>query len=124
MSIKSNKKSPHNNNDIASLTKKSNDKHTELNTLNIMNTIDLEQQNNKIKINNNSVLKKIIMKVKEELAKEEIKNEINNIVHPLYEDIYNKIFPHYFTLVILLIVITLLLILIIIINVVNFKNNK
>lgn len=105
-------------------TKKSNDKHTELNTINIMSSLDLNQKNKKININNNSVLKKIIMKVKDELAKEEIKNEINNIVHPLYEDIYNKIFPHYFTLVILLIVIALLLILIIVINVVNFKDSK
>lgn len=78
----------------------------------------------KINLNNNSMLKKIIMKVKDELAKEEIKNEINNIVHPLYEDIYNKVFPHYFTLVTLLIVIALLLILIIVLNVINFKQSN
>jgi hypothetical protein len=101
---------------------KKEDKYMELN---IGNGIDDKHNKlNKINLNNNSMLKKIIMKVKDELAKEEIKNEINNIVHPLYEDIYNKVFPHYFTLVTLLIVIALLLILIIVLNVINFKQSN
>lgn len=119
MSNKSENKSKKSKNEL--IDKKSND-YTELNTVNIISQMDLKRNDCKnINIPNNSVLKKIIMKVKDELAKEEIKNEINNIVHPIYEDVYNKIFPHYFTLVILLIVIALLLILIIVINVINFK---
>jgi hypothetical protein len=72
--------------------------------------------------NNHSVIKKLILKVKDELAKEEIKNEINNIVHPIYEDIYYKIFPHYITLMTLLIVIIILLLVIILINIFQSKN--
>ena len=114
-----------NSNQIQYSSKKPEDKNTELNTLNITDTININHKElKKININNNSMLQKIILKVKDELAKDEIKNEINNIVHPLYEDVYNKLFPHYFILVTLLIVIALLLILIIILNVINFKQSN
>lgn len=123
-SIKNSKFDYSNNNQKKYNSKKIEDKNTDANTLNITDTIDAKNKELKqININNNSMLKKIIMKVKDELAKEEIKNEINNIVHPLYEDVYNKVFPHYFTLVTLLIVIALLLILIIVLNVINFKQS-
>ena len=121
-SINENKIDYGNSNQIQSSSKKLEDKNTELN---ITDTININHKElKKININNNSMLKKIIMKVKDELAKDEIKNEINNIVHPLYEDVYNKLFPHYFILVTLLIVIALLLILIIVLNVINFKQSN
>jgi hypothetical protein len=77
--------------------------------------------NKKIHTDKDNFLKKIIIKVKDELAKDEIKNEINNIVNPLYENIYNKIFPHYFSLIILLVIIVLLLLLLITLNIINFS---
>ena len=101
------------------------EKNNDSTTLNILNTIDVEQKNNKkFDISGNSFLKRIIIKVKDELAKEEIKNEINNIVHPLYKDIYNEVYPYYITLITILIVIAFLLILIIILQVVNYKQTN
>ena len=102
------------------------DKNVDLTTLNILNTIDAEQKNNikKFDIAGNSILKRIIMKVKDELAKEEIKNEINNLVHPLYKDLYNEVYPYYITLITILIVIAFLLILIIILQIVSYKQTN
>jgi len=102
------------------------DKNMDLTTLNILNTIESEQKitNKKFDVAGNSILKKIILRVKDELAKEEIKNEINNIVHPLYKDIYNELYPYYITLITILIVIAFLLILIIILQIVNYKQTN
>ena len=87
-----------------------------------------EIKNNELqkqKISNNSVIQKFILKIKNELEKDEIKKELNNIVLPIYEDIYSKIFPHYITIIILLSVIIFLLLLIITKNIyiINKTNN-
>jgi hypothetical protein len=102
------------------------DKNTDLPALNILDTIENEQKNisKKFDIGTNSILKRLIIKVKDELAKEEIKNEINNIVHPLYIDIYNEVYPYYITLTTILILIAFLLILIIILQVISYKQTN
>ena len=102
------------------------DKNTDFATLNILNTIDSEQKNinKKLDIAGNSILKRLIIKIKDELAKDEIKSEINNIVHPLYKDIYNEVYPYYITLITILIVIAFLLILIIILQILSYKQTN
>ena len=85
---------------------KQNDIFSNGTTHNIMNKINttfekMNDTNHTINsgINNNSMLKKIITKVKDELAKEEIKTEINGVFSTLYDDVYNKFFPYYLVLV-------------------------
>ena len=101
------------------------DKNNDLVTMGILDTIEAEKNNiKKIDVVSNGILKKLILKVKDELAKDEIKKELNSIVHPLYKDIYNEVFPYYVTLITILIVIAFLLILIIILQVISYKQTN
>lgn len=87
---------------------------------NSINICDSNKTNNRNKTNN--FLKKIFIKIKDNLMSDDIKNEIKNeLIEPFYVEIRNFILPHYLIFMILFLIIIILLFYIIL-TISNIKN--
>ncbi len=82
--------------------------NSNINYKNISNTS--YNDNKVLKKNKNNLLKKILIKIKDNFMCDDIKNEIKSeLVDPLYVEIRNFILPHYLIFIILFLIIIILL---------------